>query len=386
MAISENNRQEALEDINKVIPTKKIFSRSAFWRCAGYYALSAEDQEWLYRTFKKQRKSRLRKMVFFTEDGTGSVDRSRVDYNGIYDEIIKNHEGLTQFINKVRNVRPEQIGEISFITGQIRKGNAEARERLLELYLRLAVRIAYRISKALDIDLEDAIGDACVGLMTAVSNFDPDNNPSFYKLAAYSIYRKVLREQRAYNRQIDFSVINSKLVIPVYKMLKKRGCLSCEKLAVCDETRDEILKKCHCSLKELECVMPSMFQMLSLEEYLETADRRSLDGFSDGLSRQDDDAPIYEEELSSYYVDATDVAEGNLSDWLLRKQLDRFLYTLSDREEEVLVSYYGLRGEQAHSLNAIGAHYGVSGERIRQNKCTALKKLKSDGNYIIKYL
>ena len=82
----------------------------------------------------------------------------------------------------------------------------------------------------------------------------------------------------------------------------------------------------------------------------------------------------------------TDVAEGNLSDWLLRKQLDRFLYTLSDREEEVLVSYYGLRGEQAHSLNAIGAHYGVSGERIRQNKCTALKKLKSDGNYIIKYL
>jgi len=44
----------------------------------------------------------------------------------------------------------------------------------------------------------------------------------------------------------------------------------------------------------LQRVMPSMFRMLSLEEYLETAAHRSLNRFSDGLSQQDD-VPLFTE-------------------------------------------------------------------------------------------
>lgn len=48
---------------------------------------------------------------------------------------------------------------------------------------------------------------------------------------------------------------------------------------------------------------------------------------------------------------------------------------LSQKESSVLHKYYGLSDEYRHTLAELGAVYGVSRERIRQIKASALEKI-----------
>ncbi|MFQ5906826.1 MAG: sigma factor-like helix-turn-helix DNA-binding protein, partial [bacterium] len=61
----------------------------------------------------------------------------------------------------------------------------------------------------------------------------------------------------------------------------------------------------------------------------------------------------------------------------LRSDLTRlFEKYLKPREASVLKLYYGLEGEEPHTLEAIGKMFHLSRERIRQTKEAALKKLR----------
>lgn len=53
---------------------------------------------------------------------------------------------------------------------------------------------------------------------------------------------------------------------------------------------------------------------------------------------------------------------------------------LSERERDIIESYFGFDGKFRHTLEEIGAEYKVTRERIRQIKMVALRKigLKSD--------
>jgi len=49
---------------------------------------------------------------------------------------------------------------------------------------------------------------------------------------------------------------------------------------------------------------------------------------------------------------------------------------LTDKEADVIVSRYGLRGSQIKTLAALGQEYGITRERVRQIQAYALKKLQ----------
>jgi RNA polymerase primary sigma factor len=50
--------------------------------------------------------------------------------------------------------------------------------------------------------------------------------------------------------------------------------------------------------------------------------------------------------------------------------------TLDAREQAILKSRYGLDGDDGETLDAIGARFGVTRERIRQIQQLALAKLR----------
>ena len=60
-----------------------------------------------------------------------------------------------------------------------------------------------------------------------------------------------------------------------------------------------------------------------------------------------------------------------------RKYLIRLLDKLSPREQLIIVMRFGLDGNEPKTLEAIGEHFNVTRERIRQVEAKALKKLKS---------
>ncbi|MBS1489136.1 MAG: hypothetical protein JSS93_01280 [Bacteroidetes bacterium] len=55
----------------------------------------------------------------------------------------------------------------------------------------------------------------------------------------------------------------------------------------------------------------------------------------------------------------------------------RSLTTLSERESEVIVSYFGLNGTKLLTLEEIGCKFSLTRERVRQIKEKATRKLRS---------
>ena len=60
----------------------------------------------------------------------------------------------------------------------------------------------------------------------------------------------------------------------------------------------------------------------------------------------------------------------------LRDVLEASLTHLPDREARILKLYFGLDGEEPHTLEQIGRQFSVSRERIRQIKDRALVRLR----------
>jgi len=60
----------------------------------------------------------------------------------------------------------------------------------------------------------------------------------------------------------------------------------------------------------------------------------------------------------------------------LRKEVQRALSTLTQREADVISYYFGLNGNQALTLEEIGQKYNLTRERVRQIKEKATRRLR----------
>jgi len=92
------------------------------------------------------------------------------------------------------------------------------------------------------------------------------------------------------------------------------------------------------------------------------------------------ETPIGEEadsHLGDFIEDATALAPAEAASYqLLKEQVDDVLFTLSDREAQVLQLRFGLEDGRARTLEEVGRDFGVTRERIRQIEAKALRKLR----------
>ena len=83
-----------------------------------------------------------------------------------------------------------------------------------------------------------------------------------------------------------------------------------------------------------------------------------------------------------------DTPDAELMVSSLRRELDRALATLTEREGDIIGCYFGLNGEQAMTLEEIGQKYNLTRERVRQIKEKATRRLRhsSRSNLLKTYL
>jgi RNA polymerase primary sigma factor len=60
----------------------------------------------------------------------------------------------------------------------------------------------------------------------------------------------------------------------------------------------------------------------------------------------------------------------------LRKEVQRALSTLTQREADVITLYFVLNGEHAKTLEEIGEKFNLTLERVRQIKEKAIRRLR----------
>lgn len=265
----------------------------------------------------------------YSDGGTSALD--------LYLEELSRHPLLT----------PEEEDEVA---RRARNGDREAFELLIRSNLRFVISVAKKYQNR-GISFLDLIQEGNVGLVTAARKFDPDQGVKFISYAVWWIRQAILASLAKQSRSVRLPLNRATELARMVRVREElRQSLGRE------PTAREIGEQA-----ELD---PSTVDMLAS---LNTAEVRL-------------DAPVGESE-DSQLVDRFLVDDAGLEESveaaILREHIAEALRTLRPRDARVVRLYFGLQGEEQHTLEEIGNLLGVTRERVRQLRDRALRDLRT---------
>jgi RNA polymerase primary sigma factor len=260
-------------------------------------------------------------------------------------------DALQLFLNEAARWPLLTADEEIELAKAIERGDARAKERMINSNLRLVVSIAKRY-QGHGLTLLDLIQEGIIGLIRAVEKFDWRKGYKFSTYATWWIRQAVQRGVGNKARAIR---------VPVHVLDRERRLARAEQELQTKlgrpPTDDELAKAAKLSRRQLTQVREAARVVTSLDKPLRDEDAGSL---GDVVAV----APEHE-------------GEGELSVDLREAAVHQALEHLSEREQRLIRLRFGLDGENArpHSLEEIGRILGVSRERVRQLERDALERL-----------
>lgn len=368
-------RQEALTYLLEKADKYGYVTFDDIMDCADAKSLPIQDFDWLSSAITTRgvlvydEAPTIGNRVVQNNEDDEYNDYAQSDYEYVYDRIIELDSSLREFVSEVRNIKPPQWKEFSQLKYQVIEGNQHARNRMIEMHLRIALRIALQRSEAYDMDIEDAIGEACIGLVTAVDKYDPDTNGAFGSYAAMWILQNISRRQSTQRVLMYYPVHKKDIYFSAYPLLKAEGYAGDIDSINNPEVYELLSEKLSFTNEQTEDVIYASVPFESYEE-LYYMFFENPDVFEKHESIQIN-GDFYPREL----ISEEDVEEI-ISDIMMHEQLLEVLETLTEKEQQVLELRYGLKGGAPKTLEEVGVAFNVTRERVRQIEAKALRKLR----------
>ena len=258
--------------------------------------------------------------------------------------------GLKRYLQEIGQfplLTPQQEIELA---GKIKKGDAAARERMINANLRLVVTIA-RDYTNLGLPLLDLISEGNIGLTKAVERFEPTKGAKLSTYAMWWIKQSIKRAMANQSKTIRLPVHLADKIAKVRRVSLQMS----DELG--REPTDEELGE------EIGIDSDKIARLKSV-----------------GIRPTSLDAPITDDD-SMEYGDVIGDNEAQTPFELLRDknllgEVDGLLGVLDPREKKIILQRFGLDGGNPKTLEDVGKDFGITRERIRQLQNTALAKLR----------
>jgi len=252
----------------------------------------------------------------------------------------------------------QEIGKVDLITAdmevelakRIKEGDQVALEKMTKANLRFVVSVAKQYQNN-GLSLGDMINEGNVGLIKAAVRFDETRGFKFISYAVWWIRQSIVQACAEQSRVVR---------IPL--------------------NRVGALHKINKTFSVLEQKFQREPSPEELAEILEIAPEEIADILKMGARNISVDAPFVQGEenalLDVLINEFEETPDSGLIDDSLRTELQRSLATLTKRESDVIVFYFGLNGEPAMTLEEIGFKFNLTRERVRQIKEKSIRRLR----------
>jgi len=259
----------------------------------------------------------------------------------------KSLDKYLQEIGKVDLLTPDEEVELA---KRIKEGDQIALEKLTKANLRFVVSVAKQYQNQ-GLSLGDLINEGNLGLIKAAQRFDETRGFKFISYAVWWIRQSILQALAEQSRIVRLP-------------LNRVGSLN----------------KISKTFSELEQKFEREPSPEELAEVLDVTTAEVVDTMKISGRHVSMDAPFVQGEENSLLDvlenDSEETPDSGLMNDSLRREVQRALSTLTQREADVITLYFGLNGEHSMTLEEIGEKFNLTRERVRQIKEKAIRRLR----------
>jgi RNA polymerase primary sigma factor len=260
---------------------------------------------------------------------------------------------VQMYLKEIGQIPPLTAREEKELAKKIEAGDLEAKKILTQSNLKLVVSIARKyIGRSSHLTLLDLIQEGNLGLFRAVEKFDWRKGYKFSTYATWWIRQAITRALADQARTVR---------IPVHMI-------------------ETISKYTQAKRKLLQLLgREPLPEEIASEMGLEVGKVRYIQKISqDSVSLETPVGEEGEDSILAEFIADDKVTSPSLDAGrsLLKNRLHEVLVDLTPREQKILALRFGLEDGVTHTLEEVGAEFGVTRERIRQIEAKALEKIR----------
>lgn len=304
----------------------------------------------ILKTYDNDINYRIMDMVFNDEIFIKKIKNKKNDED--LDEKYYYTDSVKQYIREISKYKLLSKEEEYVLAVKCKNGDKKAREKLINSNLKLVVNIVSKKKYIQEGDFLDAVQIGNLGLIKAVSKYDPELGLRFSTYATYCINTNL------YNDMICDKNLLERSDISKLKLINKaKEALSKEFLR--NPTYEEIADYTKIKLSEVILIVNKSNYILSLDQKVK--------------ENGDEDTC----ELGNFLKDDNvNVEDTVLNDMVYDDLLSFINIILGERAKEILLLKLGFGGRYQHRITEISKMYNVSKQCISSTYLKSLEKIK----------
>jgi RNA polymerase primary sigma factor len=258
-------------------------------------------------------------------------------------------EKYLQEIGKVDLISPDEEVKLAVL---IKKGDQRALDRLTKANLRFVVSVAKQYQNQ-GLTLSDLINEGNLGLIKAAQRFDETRGFKFISYAVWWIRQSILQALADQARIVRLPLNKVGLSGRISRTFSQL-----EQEFEREPTAEEIAGVLDVDVDEVSATLGMSAKHISMDQPISDGEDGSLiDLMANPNAESADGMLVVNDSLNT--------------------EIERTLNSLTVRQKEVLVYFYGIGIDHPLSLEDIGERYNLTRERVRQIKDKAILRLQN---------